>query len=209
MYRPAHFRDDDPATLGAFIDVHSLATVVAAPSGGLLANHLPLIRVNAPEGRTVLRGHVARANEFWKIVPAQSPVLAIFHGLDRYVSPSWYPTKATTGEVVPTWNYSVVHAHGSIRFIEDAAWLHSLVEALTTKYEAGRPAPWSVADAPAEYIARMLRAIVGFEISVERLEGKFKASQNRSEAERRGASAGMAGDGVAETARNELVREPK
>ena len=209
MYRPAHFREDDPDTLAAFIDAYPLATVVAAPPAGLIANHLPLLRIRTPAGETVLRGHIARANDLWKLVPAQSPILAIFTGVDRYVSPSWYPTKVTTGEVVPTWNYSVVHAHGTIRFIDDGQWLRSLVEALTDRNEAGRAAPWSVSDAPDNYIARMLRAIVGFEIPVERLEGKFKASQNRTEGERRGVASGREADGIPESTRDELVRPPK
>ena len=206
MYRPAHFREDDPATIAAFIDAHALAVLVANSPTGLLANHIPLLRFEADGGGTLLRGHVARANEFWKVVPAGSEVLAVFAGADRYITPSWYPTKATSGEVVPTWNYTVVHAHGRIRFIEDAGWLRTLVGALTERLEASRSAPWAVTDAPAPYIARMLGAIVGFEITVERLEGKVKASQNRTEAEREGVRAGLVADGVPEDLRRDLIR---
>ena len=206
MYRPAHFREDDPATIAAFIDAHALAVLVANSPTGLLANHIPLLRFEADGGGMLLRGHVARANEFWKVVPEGSEVLAVFAGADRYITPSWYPTKATSGEVVPTWNYTVVHAHGRIRFIEDAGWLRTLVGALTERLEASRSAPWAVTDAPAPYIARMLGAIVGFEITVERLEGKVKASQNRTDAEREGVSAGLVADGVPEDLRRDLVR---
>ncbi len=209
MYRPPHFREDNPATLAAFVDAHALATLVAAPASGLVANHIPLLRFGMADGSTVLRGHVARGNELWKLLPAESPVLAVFGGSDRYISPSWYPTKATTGEVVPTWNYTVVHAHGRIRFYDDATWVHALVEALTVRHESGQRQPWAMADAPADYLTRMLRAIVGFEITVERLEGKFKASQNRTEGERAGVVAAFAADGVPETIRADLVRPPR
>ena len=206
MYRPTHFQEKDTATLDAFIDDHALATLVAAPATGIVANHIPLLRLRTPTGGTVLHGHVARANEFWKIVPSQSPVLAIFSGAHHYISPAWYPTKQESGEVVPTWNYVVVHAHGRIRFIDDARWLRVLVESLTDRHEAGRPDPWAVSDAPTAYVDRMLRAIVGFEIEVERVEGKVKASQNRTEPERRGAAAGLAADGVPQADVSELVR---
>ena len=195
MYRPTHFQENDPATLAAFMDSHPLSVLVAATPAGIVANHIPLLRLQDAGGRLLLRGHVARGNDFWKVTPAESPVLAIFCGPDRYVSPAWYPTKAETGEVVPTWNYLVVHAHGRITFTQDRAWLLTLVEALTDRHEAGRPLPWKVSDAPIEYRNRMLRAIVGFEIVVEKLEGKFKASQNRTERERAGASAGLIADG--------------
>jgi transcriptional regulator len=206
MYRPAHFQENDPATLAEFVDAHPLAVLVAASPTGLVANHIPLLRLQEPGGRTLLRGHVARGNDFWKITPAESPVLAIFGGPDRYISPAWYPTKAETGEVVPTWNYLVVHAHGRITFTQDAIWLRTLVEALTDRHEGPRPRPWKVSDAPSGYLDHMLRAIVGFEIVVERLEGKFKASQNRTERERAGATAGLLADGVPEGVVAQIVR---
>jgi transcriptional regulator len=206
MYLPPHFRESDPATLAAFVDAHPLAVLVAAGPSGPVANHIPLLRLQDPGGDMLLRGHVARANEFWQTTLAQSSVLAIFRGPDRYISPTWYPTKAETGEVVPTWNYSVVHAHGRITFTQDGAWLRTLVEALTKRHEAVRPAPWKVADAPSEYLDRMLQAIVGFEIVVERLEGKFKASQNRTERERAGVISGLAADGNSADTIAKIVR---
>ena len=150
MYRPAHFQQNDPATLAAFMDSHPLAVLVAAPPTGIVANHIPLLRLQDAGGRMLLHGHVARGNDFWKITPAESPVLAIFGGPDRYISPAWYPTKAETGEVVPTWNYLVVHAHGRITFTQDTTWLLTLVEALTDRHEAIRPLPWKVSDAPTD-----------------------------------------------------------
>jgi len=209
MYRPPHFREDDPKTLAAFVDAHPLAALIAATPSGLVANHIPLLRLQNSDGHTVFHGHVARANDLWRVAPAGSVVLAIFGGPDRYISPTWYPTMTETGEVVPTWNYAVVHAHGRIRFNEDLTWLRALVEALTDRHEAGQPTPWRVADAPHDYLARMLRAIVGFEIAVERLEGKFKASQNRTESERVGVNAAFVADGVPEDVRAQLVRPPR
>jgi transcriptional regulator len=208
MYRPAHFRENDPATLAAFVDAHPLAVLVAAGPAGLVANHIPLIRLENPDadGRMLLRGHVARANDFWQTTAAESSVLAIFGGLDRYISPAWYPTKAETGEVVPTWNYSVVHAHGRITFTQDAVWLRALVEALTNRHEGVRAVPWKVSDAPSGYVDRMLKSIVGFEIAVERLEGKFKSSQNRTERERAGVVKGLTADGDTEEMVAQIVR---
>jgi transcriptional regulator len=206
MYTPAHFRENDPAAIAAIADAYPLAALVASGANGFVVNHLPLMQVANADGTTTLRGHVARGNELWRTVPAATPVVAIFRGEEHYVSPSWYPTKAETGEVVPTWNYTVVHAHGRIRFIEDRAWLRALVGALTERHERGRAAPWSIDDAPTAYFERMLGAIVGFEIDVERWDGKRKASQNRTERERSGALVGLAGDGVPESARAELVR---
>jgi transcriptional regulator len=156
-------------------------------------------------GLGVLRGHIARANSLWRLLPAESAVLAIFIGPDHYVSPSWYPSKREHGKAVPTWNYATVHVTGSIRFIEDAAWLYQLVESLTDEHEQGHVDRWRITDAPPDYIAGMVRAIVGFEIQVSAIEGKFKASQNRSAADRAGVAgalraAGLSPDDVAQLA---------
>jgi transcriptional regulator len=208
VYRPAHFRQDDPATLAEFIDKHALATLVVAAPSGLIANHIPLLRSADDAGAVRLRGHVARGNDLWQVVADGTLVLAVFGGPEHYVSPAWYPTKALTGEVVPTWNYVVVHAHGRIRFIDDRSWVRDFVTVLTARHESGRPAPWSVSDAPAAYLDRMLGAIVGFEIAVERLEGKFKSSQNRNARERQGVVAGLSADGVNDETQDLLVRPP-
>jgi transcriptional regulator len=135
-------------------------------------------------GLGVLRGHVARSNPAWREIPAGSEVLAIFQGDNRYISPSWYPTKREHGKVVPTWNYAVVHARGQIQWHDDPAWLRELVETLTNLHERASATPWRVADAPTEFIERNLRNIVGFEIRVATLGGKWKVSQNRTPEER-------------------------
>jgi transcriptional regulator len=206
MYRPEHFREDRAQVLDAFITAHPLATLVASTPAGLVANHMPLLLARESPDRALLRGHIARGNDLWRVGADASPVLVIFAGPQHYVSPAWYPSKRAGGKVVPTWNYAVVHAHGSIRFIEDAQWLHALVAELTQRHEHGRNEPWSLADAPRDYIDMMLRAIVGFEIAVDRFEGKFKASQNRDAADRAGVDAGLAADGVDAADRDQLVR---
>lgn len=198
MYIPEHFRETRIEVMRAFIARHSLGTLVAVTPEGISANHIPMqLLAGADAGLGVLRGHIARANPLWRLLPAASAVLAIFIGPDHYVSPSWYPSKREHGKAVPTWNYATVHVHGSIRFIEDAAWLHQLVESLTDEHEQDNPERWRISDAPADYIAGMVRAIVGFEIQVSGIEGKFKASQNRSAADRAGVAAALGAAGLA------------
>src|SRR5262249_6329081 len=147
----------------------------------------------APWG--TLRGHVARANPVWRETRTDVEALAIFQGPRRYVTPSWYPTMAETEKVVPTFNYLAVHAHGPLRIVDDPAWVRRLVERLTDRYEENRPAPWRVGDAPADFIDQQLRAIVGIEIPITRLQGKWKASQNRPGADREGVVRGLRADG--------------
>lgn len=192
MYNPEHFRETRTDVLHAFIDEHPLGALVAQRSHGLGAEHVPMLRATLDDGTVVLRGHVARANAVHRELAADSNVLVIFSGPQAYVTPSWYPSKQEHGRVVPTWNYSVVHVHGRIRFIDDAAWLQDLVERLTNRHEAPRQTPWKVSDAPEPYIERMLAAIVGFEIRIEAVEGKFKQSQNRDARDRAGVAAGLA-----------------
>jgi transcriptional regulator len=206
MYRPPHFREDDPERLDAFVSAHPLATLVAHVAGGLVANHVPLLMVRDEAGRRVLRGHVARANELWRALSADAPVLAIFQGAESYVTPAWYAAKAATGEVVPTWNYAVVHAHGTIRFFDERDRLHALVSSLTDEHERPRTQPWAVDDAPTPYVDRMLSAIVGLEIEVTRYEGKFKASQNRTAEDRARIASGLEADGRSDDERAELVQ---
>jgi transcriptional regulator len=193
MYLPKHFEQNDPAALAALMREHPLATIVRATPQGLAADAVPLLFDAGAGAHGVLRGHVARANPLWRDAEGAA-VLAIFNGPQAYVTPSWYATKAATAKVVPTWNYAVVHAHGRLRAIDDAQWLRALVESLTRTHEGGREHPWAVGDAPADYIDAMLRAIVGFEIELSRLEGKWKVSQNRSAADRHGIEAGLAGE---------------
>ena len=173
LYLPPHFRVDDRAALLRFMDGNGFATLVSHAAGGISVSHVPLI-VEA-EGETVrLLGHVARNNEHWRALEGADEVLAIFHGPHAYVSPTWYAQHPS----VPTWNYAVVHAHGRARLMDEAE-LHDVVTRLSSKYEAGNPKPWRLSEQPPAYVSGMLQNIVGFEIAVERLEGKFKLSQNR------------------------------
>ncbi|MCU0760474.1 MAG: FMN-binding negative transcriptional regulator [Steroidobacteraceae bacterium] len=205
MYVPAHFRESRPEVLHDFMRRHPLAAVVVRTPQGLEANHVPL-QLSVEAGIARLRGHVARANPVWRQALPEEPALAIFTGADAYVSPSWYPSKRVHGKVVPTWNYAAVHASGPVRFVEDAAWLRVLVGELTDAHESRRAEPWKVEDAPGDYVGEMLRAIVGLEIEVRELAGKFKASQNREARDREGVAAGFAADGVPGPAAGELVR---
>jgi transcriptional regulator len=204
MYRPSHFEQHDAAALHALMREHPLATLVTQQAEGITADAIPLEYVAASH---TLRGHVARANPLWRVA-AGRPVLAVFNGPQAYITPSWYPSKATTHKVVPTWNYTLVHAHGVLRAVEDAPWLHALVTGLTAQHEAPRAQPWAVADAPDEYVQQMLRAIVGIEIPVDRLIGKWKISQNRSDADRLGVAAGLAEGAAPARAMAELVANP-
>ncbi len=180
----------------ALVLAHPLASLVTPHPDGLTADHVPL-ELDAGGGpHGVLRGHVARANPLWQHADGQT-VLAIFRGPEGYVSPSWYPSKAEHHKVVPTWNYEVVHAHGRLRAVQDPDWLRALVARLTDRQEASLTTPWSIYDAPGDYIAQMLGAIVGIEIELTRLEGKFKWSQNRSAADRAGMAAGVAAQAAA------------
>lgn len=194
MYQPAHFEQTDPEALHGLMRAHPLAALVTVQEGLPTADHLPLVY---DEATRTLRGHVARANPVWRVAAGQ-PVLAVFHGPQAYVSPSWYPGKAATHKVVPTWNYAVVHAHGVLRAVDEAPWLHALVSRLTAQHEASRPQPWAVADAPDDFVQQLLRAVVGIEIPVDRLVGKWKLSQNRNQADHQGVAAGLAGEGGAE-----------
>jgi transcriptional regulator len=200
MYLPAHFAQTDLGALHRAIAEAGLATLVSGSEGALEVTHLPLLldAAHGPHGRLV--GHVARANPHWR-APAGTPGLAIFLGPDAYVSPSWYATKAETGKVVPTWNYLAIHAHGTLRWFEGRDELLEVVTRLTGRHEAARPHPWAVGDAPPDYVDAQLRAIVGVELTITRLEGKWKASQNRSEADRRGVAEGLRRDGDESMAR--------
>lgn len=188
MYLPAHFAEADAAMLHAAIRRQPLATLVTEADGVPVADAIPLL-LDPDAG--VLRGHVARANPLWRAHPPERKVLAIFHGPQAYVSPGWYPAKAEHGKVVPTWNYLVVQALGTLTVHDDADWLRAQVSALTAQQEEGREAAWQVSDAPPDYIDQMLRAIVGLEIRIETLTGKWKASQNRNAADRAGVFFGL------------------
>jgi transcriptional regulator len=186
LYVPEHFRETRIEVLRALIARYPLGALVAVTSEGITANHIPMQLLPAADGPALLRGHIARANPLWRLLQNDAPVLAVFIGPDHYVSPTWYPSKREHGKAVPTWNYATVHIRGQIRFIEDGGWLRSLVESLTDEHERGIPNRWRISDAPPDFIDGMVRAIVGFEIRVSAIEGKVKASQNRSAADRAG-----------------------
>jgi transcriptional regulator len=191
LYLPAYFEESRTEVLHALMRARPLATLVTLCSSGLVANHIPVETRSEPPPHGSLRGHIARANPLWKDYLADSEALLIFQGPQAYISPSFYPSKQETGEVVPTWNYAVVHAHGTLRFVQDAEWLHALVVRLTDAHEASRRAPWKVGDAPLPYINKMLSLIVGFEFSIARLTGKWKISQNHPAANRQGVVKGL------------------
>ena len=193
MYVPAHFEETRPEVLHQLIREHPLAALVTLGADGLNANHIPLELDPAPAPLGTLRGHVARGNPVWRDFSREVEALAVFQGPQAYISPSWYPTKRETGKVVPTYNYIVVHAYGPMRVIEDRAWLRGLVGRLTERYEAGSAEPWKVTDAPADFVEQMLGAIVGVEIPLTRLVGKWKVSQNRPAADREGVAAALSG----------------
>ena len=186
MYLPAHFNESRPDVMRALMRSHPLSTLVTQCESGLVANHVPVQTLDEPAPLGCIRGHIARANPLWREYRDGTQALAIFQGPQVYVSPSFYPSKAQTGEVVPTWNYAVVHASGTLRFIQDTAWLRDFVSGLTAAHEQARATPWKIDDAPAPYIDKMLSLIVGFEFAITALSGKWKVSQNRTQADQRG-----------------------
>ena len=196
MYTPKHFEEPRIEVMHELIRARPLATLVTLTSGGLAANHIPLHLINTPTPFGTLRGHVARANPLWSDFAKDVEMLAIFHGPDSYITPSWYATKQETGKVVPTWNYAVVHAYGTLRVIDDSAWVRAQLEALTAHSEARFAQPWSVSDAPHEYTEKLIGAIVGFEIVITRLSGKWKVSQNQPAQNQAGVIEGLSNSGV-------------
>lgn len=191
MYIPAAFRLEDQAALD-LIDQHPFATLVTLGRGALLSTPLPLLLDRSGPAPRLL-GHIARGNRHWRDADPAVPSLAIFQTGDAYVTPAWYAAKRETGKVVPTWNYRTVHVHGQLSWVEEPEALLDIVHRLTDRHEADRAAPWAVADAPADYIATMLKAIVGLVLTVVRVEGKAKLSQNRSAEDRDAVRAGLAG----------------
>ena len=182
MYIPPHFNEERVDVLHQLIREHGLATLVTYGSSGLIASHVPLVLDTSDPSLKygTLRGHLSRANQQWRDYSPEVPALAIFAGPQHYITPSWYPAKTEHGKVVPSWNYIVVHAYGRLETYDDRESLLANVEALTTHHEASRPEPWKVADAPASYIDAQLKGIIGISLRIDRLEGKWKISQNRS-----------------------------
>jgi transcriptional regulator len=206
MYMPAHFEETRVPTMHDLIRAHPFGALVTSTSAGLDANHVPFEIDPEPAPYGTLRAHVARANPVWRDA-GNTSVLVIFQGPSTYISPAWYPTKQETGKVVPTWNYAVVHAHGTLRAIDDRAWLRAFVETLTNRHESRRHEPWLVADAPADYVESMVGGIIGLEVPISRLVGKWKVSQNRPAQDRAGVVEGLSREGGEDAAAMaEMVR---
>ena len=195
MYIPKQFEQPRVEAMHELMRARPLATLVTQTSGGLDANHIPLHLSDAPAPLGTLRGHVARANPLWRDCAKEIEVLSIFHGPDVYITPSWYATKHETGKVAPSWNYAVVHAHGELRVVDDAAWVRAHLEALTDYHEADFPNPWAVSDAPHEFTGKLIESVVGIEIVITRLSGKWKVSQNQPAQNRTGVIEGLRGCG--------------
>ncbi|MBL9200773.1 MAG: FMN-binding negative transcriptional regulator [Opitutaceae bacterium] len=213
MYNPPHFEETRPEVLGDLMRAHPLGTLVTLGAAGLDANHIPFEFIATPTATAphgTLHAHVARANAVWRDFDAARGALVIFQGPQAYITPTWYvETKPATGKVVPTWNYCVVHAHGPLIVHDDRAWLRAQVERLVRRHESTRPQPWAVADAPADYLEKQLAAIVGIEIPITRLTGKWKVSQNRSAADRGGVASGLETSSSPDAAAMaRMIREP-
>ena len=205
MYIPPHFNEERVDVLHQLIREHGLATLVTYGTSGLIASHVPLVLDTSDAGASgaprasgastaaygQLRGHLSRANQQWRDYSPDVPALAIFAGPQHYITPSWYPAKAEHGKVVPTWNYIVLHAYGHLETYDDRELLLANVQALTTHHEASRPEPWKVSDAPSTYIDAQLRGIIGISLRIDRLEGKWKISQNRSAADQASVAAAL------------------
>ena len=192
MYIPRANQETRIPIIQKLMEDHPFASLITMGSSGLFATHIPMVLERDASPHGLLRCHISRANPQWREFSPDLEALAIFSGPQHYITPSWYPEKQETGKVVPTWNYAVVHAYGHLRVIEDPNWLMAHLQSLVKINEAEFPTPWKIEDAPADYIASQVKGIVGFEIVIERLEGKWKVSQNRSEEDRGGVADGLA-----------------
>lgn len=191
MYQPPHFREDSLAVQHALMRAHPLGLLVTLGSAGLVANPVPFVLDAATSACGTLRAHLSRANPQWQDFDASQEALVVFQGPETYITPSWYAAKREHGKVVPTWNYAIVQAYGRMRVIDDPDWLLQQITAMTDAQEGAQPEPWAVSDAPAPFVTAQLKGIVGVEIEINRIEGKWKVSQNRSEADRLGVAAGL------------------
>lgn len=191
MYNPSHFEETRTDVMHELMRQYPLATVIASTTAGLVADHIPLQVVMTDEKKGKLIGHVARANPLWQIDP-ETELLIVFQGAQCYISPNWYASKPSSGgKVVPTWNYAVVHVRGKLRALHEAHEILPILNALTQRHESSQAHPWSVNDAPPDYIEKLLGAIVGFEIDITHMQGKWKVSQNRLEQDRASTSAAL------------------
>lgn len=199
MYIPKQFEEPSIEVMHELIRAYPLATLVVHSPGGLNANHIPFHLSLSPTPYGTLQGHIARANPLLGDIAEGIEALAIFHGPDSYITPSWYATKKETGKVVPTWNYVVVHAYGILRVIDDASWLRAQLDALTDHNEASFAQPWAVADAPADHIEKIMAAIVGIEMVITKTLGKWKVSQNQPAENQIGIISGLKAGGLSES----------
>jgi transcriptional regulator len=186
MYTPAYHAFNDIEKMRAHIAAHSLGAWVCHAHGQLIANHIPFVLDAKHGSHGRLLAHVSRANSVWRELIGGAPSVVMFMGPSAYITPSWYPGKRQHGKVVPTWNYVTVHAHGMARAMEDTCWILDVLNRLTDTQESQRTEPWKVSDAPSAYIDKMLRAVVGIEITIDRVEGRLKVSQDEDEQDRRG-----------------------
>jgi len=190
MYSPNIFQQKDSQKLESLIHEYPLATLITYANNEMQANHLPFL-LKEMDGKQVLQAHIAKANPLWKDIQNNANVMVVFNGPNEYISPNYYPTKKETGKAVPTWNYAVVHVKGEINFIHDETWLLNLVDNLTTKHESTQEKPWAISDSPAGYVDKMLPAIVGLEIKITSMQGKWKVSQNQPEVNKLGVIEGL------------------
>ena len=202
MYAPPASQEDRTNVLRAAVDDIVFGALVTQTDDGPIVTHVPML-LTGPDDAMVLETHVARGNPHWR---NPGPTVAIFQGPYAYIRPGFYPSKAQSGKVVPTWTYIAVHAHGVLSALQDGDWLHAHVTAMTDKMEAGRPAPWSVSDAPTDYIASLQRGIVGLRLPVTRLTGAWKVNQHKSEADRAGTADGLAASGPMGQALSRILR---
>lgn len=193
MYNPKVFKQENADCLHKFIEANPFANLVTYLDDEIVVNHLPVLSVQK-NGLQVLEGHIAKANTLWKTLKNNSPVTVIFNGPNCYISPNYYPSKQKNGKAVPTWNYVSVHVKGTLTFTEDKTWNLAMLNRLTDRFEANQAQPWSISDAPTEYIDRMLSAIVGFEIAISSIEGKWKVSQNQTPENKQGIIQGLANE---------------
>ncbi|RYF82377.1 MAG: FMN-binding negative transcriptional regulator [Comamonadaceae bacterium] len=201
MYVPAHFAETRPDALARIIGAHPLGMLVHASGGAFDADHIPF-EFDPDEGpHGTLHAHVARANPLWQRCPTGTPVMAVFRGAQAYISPNWYPSKHEAHRLVPTWNYEVVHAHGTLSVHDDERFVRRIVARLTRRHEAGEPRPWKMGDSAPEFINELLQHIVGIQIAVTSLQGKVKLSQNREPRDRLNAA-----DTLAERGQGELAQ---
>ena len=191
MYIPKHFEQPSVEAMHALMSTNPFATLVTHGPEGLCANHIPIEVHEDPKPYGTLVGHVARANPVWRDASNNQESMVIFQGANAYITPSWYPSKKESGRVVPTWNYAVVHAYGHMRVVDDPQWVKAHIEKLTNRQESSFPHPWAISDAPIEFTEKLIGGVVGIEMVITKLEGKWKMSQNRPESDRDGVARGL------------------